>query len=113
MQPAVPMLACKKYNSDFPIPVPKAVSIAVGNYETITDTLSPVLLKPYTVILNMKRKNCLHAATGTKSVLFNTNGSKLYAMNLEGMSVYEFDQASQKNCQRIQIQTDKRNRMGL
>lgn len=36
----------------------------------------------------------LSAAPGTKSVLFNTSGSQLYAMNLEGMSVYEFDQAS-------------------
>ncbi len=38
----------------------------------------------------------LSAAPGTKSVLFNSNSSKLYAMNLEGMSVYEFDQATRK-----------------
>src|SRR4029077_20820103 len=36
------------------------------------------------------------AAPGTKSVLFNRDGSKLYAMNLEGMSVNEFDQPSRK-----------------
>ena len=33
----------------------------------------------------------LAAASGTKSVLFNADGSRLYAMNLEGMSVYEYD----------------------
>lgn len=33
----------------------------------------------------------LAAAPGTKSVLFTGNGSRLYAMNLEGMSVYEYD----------------------
>ena len=38
----------------------------------------------------------LNAAPGTKSVLFNTDGSKLYAMNLEGMSVYEFNRATRK-----------------
>lgn len=38
----------------------------------------------------------LNSAPGTKSVLFNTSGSKLYAMNLEGMSIYEFDQSSRK-----------------
>ncbi len=38
----------------------------------------------------------LASAPGTKSVLFNSKGSKLYAMNLEGMSVYEFDQGTKK-----------------
>jgi YVTN family beta-propeller protein len=38
----------------------------------------------------------LNAAPGTKSVLFNSNSSKLYAMNLEGMSIFEFDQATRK-----------------
>ncbi len=32
------------------------------------------------------------AAPGTKSVIFNSTGSKLYSMNLESMSVFEFDQ---------------------
>ena len=36
------------------------------------------------------------SASGTKSVLFNSKGTKLYAMNLEGMSVYEFDRSSRK-----------------
>lgn len=46
--------------------------------------------------LEYEKKEIIAAAGGTKSVLFNTSGSKLYAMNLEGMSVYEFDQASRK-----------------
>jgi DNA-binding beta-propeller fold protein YncE len=43
-----------------------------------------------------EKTELLAAAPGTKSVLFNSTGSKLYAMNLEGMSVYEFDQPSRK-----------------
>ncbi len=54
-----------------------------------------VYLSPYTDI-EYKDKETLHAASGTKSVIFNTAGTKLYAMNLEGMSVYEFDQDSRK-----------------
>lgn len=38
----------------------------------------------------------VQAAEGTKSVLFNRNGSRLYAMNLEGMSIYEFDRVNRK-----------------
>lgn len=51
--------------------------------------------KPYSS-LEYTKVELLHAAPGTKSVLFNSDGSKLYAMNLEGMSVYEFEQASRK-----------------
>jgi DNA-binding beta-propeller fold protein YncE len=52
-------------------------------------------LKPYTELVYEKTE-LLAAAPGTKSVLFNSTGSKLYAMNLEGMSVYEFDQPTRK-----------------
>lgn len=38
----------------------------------------------------------LRAAPGTKSVLFNSAGNRLYAMNLEGMSIYEFDRANRQ-----------------
>jgi DNA-binding beta-propeller fold protein YncE len=61
----------------------------------IQDTVSPEPAKSYSGISLIKTE-LLHAAPGTKSVLFNSNGSKLYAMNLEGMSVYEFDQSSRK-----------------
>jgi DNA-binding beta-propeller fold protein YncE len=64
--------------------------------KTVKDSLPPVkVLKPYSN-LGYEKKEMLNAAGGTKSVLFNNSGSKLYAMNLEGMSVYEFDQASRK-----------------
>lgn len=43
-----------------------------------------------------EKKEALHSAPGTKSVLFNTSGTKLYAMNLEGMSVFEFDRSTRK-----------------
>ena len=62
----------------------------------IVDTV-PVIrpLKPYSAI-EYEKKEVLTAAGGTKSVLFDSKGSKLYAMNLEGMSVYEFDQPTRK-----------------
>lgn len=62
----------------------------------IVDT-TPVIPppKPYSG-LEYEKKEILTAAGGTKSVIFNSSGTKLYAMNLEGMSVYEFDQASRK-----------------
>jgi DNA-binding beta-propeller fold protein YncE len=46
--------------------------------------------------ITFEKKETLTSAPGTKSVLFNSSGSKLYAMNLEGMSVYEFDQPTRK-----------------
>ena len=49
----------------------------------------------------------LASAPGTKSVLFNSKGSKLYAMNLEGMSVYEFDQVSKKIQREFRFQPTK------
>ncbi|HQW42815.1 MAG: YncE family protein [Chitinophagaceae bacterium] len=62
----------------------------------VKDTL-PVapIPRPYSTI-EYEKKELITAAGGTKSVLFNSSGTKLYAMNLEGMSVYEFDQASRK-----------------
>jgi hypothetical protein len=62
------------------------------NNDTIT-TLSS--LKPYTRLIFQKTEH-IKAAPGTKSVLFNKTGQKLYAMNLEGMSIYEFQQASRQ-----------------
>lgn len=76
-----------------------------GNTKSsVTDTLPnktidslPVLraLAPYDKI-TYDKKETITAAGGTKSVLFTSSGSKLYAMNLEGMSVYEFDQVTRK-----------------
>ncbi|MGE5557380.1 MAG: beta-propeller fold lactonase family protein [Bacillota bacterium] len=38
----------------------------------------------------------LAAGYGVKAVLLNADGSKVYSLNLEGLSVYEFDRASRK-----------------
>jgi DNA-binding beta-propeller fold protein YncE len=58
------------------------------------DTISALpSIKLYTKLIFQKTEH-IKAAPGTKSVLFNKTGQKLYAMNLEGMSIYEFDQAS-------------------
>jgi YVTN family beta-propeller protein len=43
-----------------------------------------------------EKKEMLTSAPGTKSVLFNSSGTRLYAMNLEGMSIYEFDRHTRK-----------------
>lgn len=55
----------------------------------VSDTTAPAL-PAYDSLQYLNVKN-LAAASGTKSVLFNADGSRLYAMNLEGMSVYEYD----------------------
>ncbi len=61
-----------------------------------TDTIPKIPQpKPYSNI-EYEKKELLVAAGGTKSVIFNSSGTKIFAMNLEGMSVYEFDQASRK-----------------
>lgn len=75
--------------------VPELVAGASTTIPSSEEDTSPPVLKPYSS-LEYSKVELLQAAPGTKSVLFNTNGSKLYAMNLEGMSVYEFDQASRK-----------------
>lgn len=53
------------------------------------------VIKPYHNLIATGSEK-LQSAPGTKSVLFNASGSKLYALNLEGMSVYEFDQPTRK-----------------
>ena len=59
------------------------------------DTIIPTQTKSYSD-LEYEKEELLAAAPGTKSVLFNAAGSRLYAMNLEGMSIYEFDQPTRK-----------------
>src|SRR5436189_1006158 len=85
----------KTYNTGFIITVPKTIRVAVEEYKPCNDTVPTLLPDPYSVI-EYEKKELLSAAPGTKSVLFNRDGSKLYAMNLEGMSVNEFDQPSRK-----------------
>ena len=46
--------------------------------------------------LTLTHTTDLPASAGVKSVLFNTAGTKLYALNLEGMSIYEYDRVNKK-----------------
>jgi len=59
------------------------------------DTVVQPVKQSYSNLVFIK-KEIISSAPGTKSVLFNSTGTRLYAMNLEGMSVYEFDQPSRK-----------------
>lgn len=83
----------KPLHRGFTIEVPNTIKAVIEGTTKSPDTIVPLRLKEYTDI-EYDKKELLVAAPGTKSVLFNTRGSKLYAMNLEGMSIYEFDQAT-------------------
>lgn len=71
-----------------------AASITTIN-DTVAKPVAPPEMPAYTNLVATGTET-LKAAPGTKSVLFNSEGNRLYAFNLEGMSVYEFDQASRK-----------------
>ena len=74
---------------------------------TVTLVQDTVIVKPtYTQLIFDKEEN-LTAASGTKSVLFNSIGTKLYAMNLEGMSVYEFDQSTRNISKKFKFKPTK------
>jgi DNA-binding beta-propeller fold protein YncE len=83
---------CQTAESTEPIKIGAPVLTAAITRDTVPVVLHP---KPYSK-LTYERKEILTAAGGTKSVIFNSKGSRLYAMNLEGMSVYEFDQDTRK-----------------
>jgi hypothetical protein len=76
------------------VPPPPLVAHADTVAASPQDSSAPVF-RPYSS-LEFSKVELLKAAPGTKSVLFNTTGSMLYAMNLEGMSIYEFDQPTRK-----------------
>jgi DNA-binding beta-propeller fold protein YncE len=82
-------------NPGFISKVPAAIKTVIHKNTSTPDTIVPGQLKEYSDLIYDK-KELLLAAPGTKSVLFNSNGSRLYAMNLEGMSIYEFDQPTRK-----------------
>ena len=46
--------------------------------------------------LVLEKTKTLASSLGVKSVLFNPQGTKLYALNLEGGSIYEFNQSDKK-----------------
>ena len=88
--------ACNESGSTEKVPLPYDSLLLIKSEVTIKrDTVISPKLANYQDI-EYEKVEVLSAAPGTKSVLFNTNGSKLYAMNLEGMSIYEFDQATRK-----------------
>ncbi|MEP7377670.1 MAG: YncE family protein [Chitinophagaceae bacterium] len=87
--------AVKTNNDSFAITIPKTITVALKQYNPGNDTVPASTSDTYS-LLEYEKKEQLNAAPGTKSVLFNRDGSKLYAMNLEGMSVYEFDQPTRK-----------------
>src|SRR5690606_38984000 len=66
-----------------------------NNADSIPLQVSAFPKKEYNAIV-YDTVEVLKAAPGTKSVLFNSMGTRLYAMNLEGMSIYEFDQPTRK-----------------
>ncbi len=47
-------------------------------------------------LLQLENTGTISATYGVKSVLISPDGSRVYSMNLEGMSVYEFDRKSRK-----------------
>ena len=56
-----------------------AGQLALGNYPT-----------------KFLKSETIRTGIGVKSVLVHPNGKTVYSMNLEGMSVYEFDRANRK-----------------
>ncbi len=76
-------------------PIRDSILLVKSKSIITTDSLAKPLPGTYDE-LEYEKVELLAAAPGTKSVLFNSTGSRLYAMNLEGMSIYEFDQATRK-----------------
>jgi DNA-binding beta-propeller fold protein YncE len=80
------MTARNRHNRASETTLTSAIEAVVNEADT-TETTS---LKPYST-LTFSGSKVVTTASGTKSVLFNPDGSNLYAINLEGMSIYEFD----------------------
>lgn len=55
----------------------------------------PDKVKTYSRLV-FEQSQILRSSFGVKSVLFNSDGTNLYALNLEAMSIYEFSQARKK-----------------
>ena len=61
----------------------------------------------------MKKWNCLDQLPEQNQYCLIQPATKLYAMNLEGMSVYEFDQATRKITREFKFKPTQRNGLGL
>jgi DNA-binding beta-propeller fold protein YncE len=98
---------CKGFEAqDQPLAERGDLVLAVNIPPVAIDTPVSHELRSYDELTYAKTE-ILAAAPGTKSVLFNSTGSKLYAMNLEGMSVYEFDQPSRKIKREFKFKANK------
>jgi len=64
----------------------------------LTDTIRQT--KAYSG-LTLEQSLVLPVSMGVKSVLFNSTGTKLYALGLEEMSIYEFDRKNKKLLRKI------------
>ena len=69
-----------------------------------TDTVRAAI--PYSDLLFQKQER-IAAGSGTKSVLFNRERSRLYAMNLEAMSISEFDRSTRKSVRTFRFEPTK------
>jgi len=56
----------------------------------------PALAEDNKPLLQLEGADNISATYGVKSILISPDGSRVYSMNLEGMSVYEFDRKSRK-----------------
>jgi len=56
----------------------------------VADSSTAKKAKPYSLLV-LEKEEVVATAPSTQSVNFSSDGSKLYAINLEGMSVNEFD----------------------
>jgi len=57
--------------------------------------------------LQLLQTQTLHSSVGIKSIFFNSDGTKLYALNLEGMHIDEFSQTTKKILRRISFKPTK------
>lgn len=77
---------------------------SIPTVQKTTDTV-PALV-PYSHLAYEKQERMI-AGAGTKSVIFNRDRSRLYAMNLEAMSISEFDRATRKPVRQFKFEPTK------
>jgi DNA-binding beta-propeller fold protein YncE len=71
-------------------------AIKTPNSSFLKSPLQNATLQPEAYSLIFEGSQDLPVSIGVKSVLFNSSGTKLYALSLEGMCIYEFDRKSKK-----------------
>ena len=88
-------LALKNYLSLTGIICMTVVNHTISSDHTAVLKPMPGKVKTYSGLI-FEQTQILRSSFGVKSVLFNSRGTNLYALNLEAMSIYEFSQASKK-----------------